>query len=102
MAEMNTEINGVNDNNNTINGVEFKEELNSVQNLTKKKCFNIKFIIFILISVIILFLGTTITFLIVYLKISKNQNNNRVKDLELLNESLSKRISNLEKKKFRI
>ena len=101
MAEKNIKINDVNDNSNSINGVEFNEELNSVQNLIKKKCFNIKYIIFILISVIILLLGTTITFLILYLKISKNQNNNKIKDLELLNENLSNRIFNLEKENLK-
>ena len=74
------------------------------QNLNKKQCFNIKCIIIILISVIILLLGTSITLLILYLKILKNQNNNslkiceaKVKDLELLIETLSNRISILEK-----
>ncbi len=64
MAEKNIELNGVNDNRNSINGLEFKEELNNVQNLIKKKYFNIKCIIFILISIIIMLLVTTITFLI--------------------------------------
>ena len=39
MAEKKDEINGVNDNSNSINGVEFNEEFNSVQNLIKKKMF---------------------------------------------------------------
>ena len=57
------------------------------QNLNKK-CCSLKFVIFILISVIICLFVATITLLILYLKISENQKNIlkswevKVKDLE--------------------
>ena len=65
------------------------------QNLNKK-CCSLKFVIFILISVIICLFVATITLLILYLKISENQKNilksweAKVKDLENTISSLKK------------